>query len=174
MPDSYNDEKGNLIIDFSSDDKGRKKNQERASYTEYSGMDLASGYPVDMIWVTKDGRRIAIPNMSDNHLLNTVAYLRRRSEEYKKMLAVRNLIKPVALSMLFENAPSFGDEQFDEWYNEAVEDARKMWDMPTEDFLSVYIPIYRKLKQEAYKRKILIEGHRTYNRKQLEDNSNAD
>ncbi len=39
----------------------------------------AMGYPSPMIWTTLDKRRIPIPEMEDSHLLNVIAYLRRRA-----------------------------------------------------------------------------------------------
>lgn len=160
MPDSWKDEKGELIVDLGSQNRSSRGFKDRKGYTEYGDVDLASGYPKNMIWTTKDGRRIAIPNMSDSHLLNTIAFIRRRGEIYKKQVAVQMLTRSVFHIQMFDEN-MFGSEELEEWYNELSQEAQKVWDMPNDAFLRKYMPIFVKLLSEAYKRKILIEVDKT-------------
>lgn len=39
-----------------------------------------------MYWETKDGRKIPLKEMTDTHLVNTIAYLDRRYDEYERYL----------------------------------------------------------------------------------------
>lgn len=158
MPDTWLDEDGNLFVDLGSDDRSHNSSKKRSSRTTINNVDLASGFPPDQIWTTKEGQRIPVPMMQDSHLLNVIAFLRRNVEHYKKQVAMGDLVQATAVGMMFENAPFHGDESFDEWYNSQIERAQKIWDMPTDKFLRGYHPIWKYLIQEAYKRKLLIEG----------------
>lgn len=154
------DEGGDAFVDFSGDAKARKIFKTRSQLTEYADIDLASGFPAKQIWTTKDGRRIAIPNMSDSHLNNTIAFLRRNASKYRT-----NLVKQLAahlaelslVGMLFENAPFHGDEEFDAAYEQIKARGHAIFNMSDEEILRKYVPQYSFLYQEAYKRKILLE-----------------
>lgn len=41
------------------------------------------------VWVTSDGRKLPVSQMTDKHLLNTIEYLRRRIAEVEKTLDER-------------------------------------------------------------------------------------
>lgn len=150
----WEDPNGDIRADFSGQAKAAKNIGNKAGLTTYSDIDLASGYHKDLIWVTKDGRRIAIPNMSDNHLLNTIAFLRRRVDNYKKQLAMSMLNN---MSMAINMFDDIAEEWIETAYARFKETAKEVFDMPDEQFLVKYLPKYQKLYQEAYRRKILIE-----------------
>lgn len=158
MSDIYKDGDDNLIVDFSTENRGAKMmaQNERSKRTDYDGVDLATGYPSDLIWVTSDKRRIAIPNMSNDHILNVVMYLRSRAHRYKMQVACRALMNYSGQMMMFdyEFPPEVIEEQA-EAFQKKVDALRKE---PTDDFLRTIFPIYSKLFAEAYKRKLTIPG----------------
>lgn len=152
MPDTWWDN-GQLIVSL------KNQKDRRSTYTEYADMDLASGYPAHLIWTTKDKRRIAIPNMSDQHLLNTVAYLRRRSEDYRKMV-IAQLAKGVAEAMIVTRVFDVPDHLVDEYayqIDKLKGEAKEIFNMDPEALLRKVVPIYTHLLTEAYRRKLLIE-----------------
>lgn len=158
------DEGGDAFVDFSGDAKARKIFKTRSQLTEYADIDLASGFPAKQIWTTKDGRRIAIPNMSDQHLNNTIAFLRQNASIYRTNL-VKQLASHLAelslIGMLFENAPFHGDPAFDDAYDHLKEKGHEIFTLSDEEILRKYVPQYPFLYQEAYKRKILLEVDNT-------------
>lgn len=156
MPDTYTDEKGNLIIDLGSSSRGHNTLAERARKAAFARVDLGSGYPIEMMWITKDGRRIAIPNMDDEHIQNTVRHLRKISETLKHRAAIGKLLASVLVSADMHIAPFPDDDDLDQWYNAQTEEAQRIWDMPTNDFLREFVPQYEHLLTEMYKRKLLI------------------
>lgn len=152
MADVWHDGK-DIIVSLSSQGKGY------GQYTEYANVDLASGYPSNQIWTTKDGRRIAIPNLSDNHLLNIVAYLRRRSEDYRKFVIAQiaqGVMEATVITRLFD-VPDYLEEEYDDFIEEQKAEAKIWFDMEPEQLLRKVVPIYSQLLQEAYRRKLLIE-----------------
>lgn len=154
----WEDDDGGVRVDFSGTRQTTRNIGNRSGLTEYADIDLASGYHKDLIWTTKDGRRIAIPNMSDSHLLNTIAFLRRRVMNFKRQIAIAAMHQ---LSMTINMFDDVQDDWIDTAYDRFQRNAKELFDMHDEDFLVKYLPIYQKLYQEAYKRKILIEVDRS-------------
>lgn len=150
----WEEDDGSVRADFSGNAKTARTISNQAGLTEYANIDLASGYPKELIWTTKDGRKIAIPNMSDSHLLNTIAFLRRRVDNYKRQVAMNALHNLSVTINMFEDV---AEDWIDEAYDRFKKNAKELFDMPDEPFLLKYLEHYQQLYQEAYKRKILIE-----------------
>lgn len=101
-------------------------------------------------WVTRDGRRIPIAQMSDGHLVNTIRMLRRNRLLYElREVAIfshgfRTLGGDGALDAL--------DRESSDWINRTVE-------MTDDEYLSVTFPLtYPSLLAEARKRGLDLEG----------------
>jgi hypothetical protein len=148
------DEDNQPFVDFSGDQRSRRVMGNRAGLTEYEGIDLASGFPKQLIWTTRDGRKIAIPNMSDQHLLNILAFLRRRVHHYKKQIAVKMLMNCTVASMMFDEVR---EEAIDAMREDALATIRELSAMPDDEFLPKVFPIWKHLYAEAMKRGILVE-----------------
>lgn len=154
MAESVREDGGKIIVDFSGDKKTQHLIKDRSKLTEYANVDLASGYRSNLIWTTKDGRKIAIPNLSDSHLLNIISYLQARTKKYKMQIAAKMLMGALAQVMMFEHLP---DDVLDGYSEESMKQIDKLKALPNEDFLKKVFPIYSKLKEEAYKRKLTVE-----------------
>lgn len=153
MADSVREDAGKIIVDFSGSKRTQENIKDRSKLTEYANVDLSSGYRKEMIWITRDGRRIAIPNLSDSHLLNIISYLQDRVKKYKMKLAARMLIGAMAQVMMFEHIP---DDVLEGYSEESMNKIDNLKKMPNEDFLKKVFPIYGKLKEEAYRRKLTV------------------
>lgn len=171
-PHHQHDAEGNLIVDFSGSNESAAEFSKAARTANERQIDPATGYSKDMVWTTKDHRRIPIPHMQDSHLLNTIAFLRRRVEPvYKKMLIAKiiqgiisNNTKLNEFDWLFggnDHWQNFGQSFFEDMVKDAnaslKEQARQVYDMDADTFLRTYSPQFPNLYQEAYKRKLLIE-----------------
>lgn len=165
-PHHEHDAEGNLIIDFTGGDESSAEFA-KASSTESINqrqIDPATGYPQDMIWATKDGRRIPIPHMQDSHLLNTIAFLRRRVEPVYKPNHLRHLLKHLfritfTLNMFDDNGMDLEDEEdliIQTKIRLGVE-GKRILQMDADTYLREFSPQFPHLYQEAYKRKLLIE-----------------
>jgi len=149
-----------FTVDFSGERHSKEKIRGRAQQTEYDNVDLASGYPRYLIWETGDGRRIAIPNMSDDHLLNTIAYLRRREEEYKQMhiaKIARGVINMAVDAMMFARPLARSRAELELELVAAKKEGAEIYALPKEAWLRKYNRYYPYLLRECYKRKLLIE-----------------
>lgn len=152
MTDIYQDGKGGFIVNLG--DKKPQVIKDRAKLSQYSGVDLASGFPKEQIWTTKDGRKIAVPNMTDSHLLNTIDYLRRRAKKYKNQILAQFLLNGIAHLSMFDHVPDDVIEgASDEWAKEADKLSKK----PIEEFVGKVWPIYNIMYREAYKRKLIVK-----------------
>lgn len=161
MSEDHWEEGGNIFVDFSGDARSRKQMKDQIQRTRYNNMDLASGYPEEQIWTTKDGQRIAIPNLADSHLLNILAYIRRRIPIYKQQIIAKiaqGIVGNLSLSqsMLFENA-EYSEEVLNAYLEKMAEEGRNIFVMSDDEFLREFVPKYRLLYQEAYSRKIYFE-----------------
>lgn len=156
-----NDPEDPLWVDFSGSSRAVKTFKGRAKYTEYDNVDLASGFPKEEIWTTKDGRRIAVPNMSDDHLLNTIAFLRRNVENYRKALIAQITRRMSAISLvrwIFEPELSYAKENIRFELESLSAEGKRIFHMAPEVLLGNFVPQYKYMLREAYKRKILIES----------------
>lgn len=159
MVDSYHNAKGELVVDLGAGDRAARANKARKAKSEYGETDLASGFPASLIWITKDGRRIAIPNLVDSHLLNILAYLRRRIPDYKKMVIAQIAMHSVQITVVSHmfDTDDWWSEKADKVLKDNLAEGKRVFNMPDDEFLSEFVPKWGKLYQEAYKRKILIE-----------------
>lgn len=157
MPDSWTDEKGELIVDLGSSNRASRAMKDRKALTEYANVDLASGFPKDQIWTTRDGRRIAVPNMSDSHLINTIQFLRRRAAGYKRKVALQFIMHASFLAMMFDHVP---DRVMDEITEDNAKKVDELSKLDDDEFLSRIFKIFKVLLQEAYKRKLLVPNYR--------------
>lgn len=156
MADSILNENGKLVVDFSGQKRTQKALEGRSNLTEYANVDLASGYPANMIWTTKDGRRIALPNMSDSHLINTIFFIRRRTRQYRMQIATKILLNTLTAATLFDFVPN---DVLDELSESSMMEIDKLKALPDEDFLRQAFPIYSKMLEEAYRRKLTIPNN---------------
>jgi hypothetical protein len=151
---------GDYIVDFSGSKRSANMIAPRADAI-YGNIDLASGYPDHLIWVTKDKRRIAIPNLSDDHLNNIICFIRKQTIPYKKKIATKITINGLTTMLSMSNAEAFTaltDEE-DKVFTLAVsQGVSTILNMPDEDFLLKFFPIYNNLIQEATKRNLTIRA----------------
>lgn len=99
--------------------------------------------PTETVWVTKQGARIAVEDMGDSHIVNTIRYLRRNCEALR-------LGKVLQLSAYIKNAPDGAADAASsvvDWIADAGD----------EDFLLAVIPTYRALLHQARLRHLMEE-----------------
>lgn len=148
------DPDGTIRVDLSGQKRAESVLKDRAKQTEYSNIDLASGYPRDQIWTTRDLRKIAIPNMSDQHLQNTIAFLHRRAPEYKRQIATKAVLRYTMQLQMFDwDWPEDVAEEKGHIFDEQL---KAFMNKPDNEFLRKYCPQYKHMIQEAYKRKLVI------------------
>lgn len=99
---------------------------------------LRSLRPDELSWVTRDGRRILVADMSDQHIINTIKMLRRNVEMYR-LAYLSNMWR------YMENAP---DGAYDACMDAEAQTER----MGREEFLLMDKPTYAKLLREAHDR----------------------
>ena len=96
------------------------------------------------VWRTKDGIEVKIREMTDMHLLNTIRLLRRTRGPEKVMLAV---------SM---DSHSFGDDTMAAFYTE--QEARRLYEMDEDEFISETCEQFDELLAEAWRRKLEVSS----------------
>lgn len=91
-------------------------------------------------WVTKDGERLTITEMDDDHLRNTIRMLRRKAD-------VMKLSEMWNMGMYMETAP---DGAYD-----ACESAMQQFeDMTPDQYLTMKIPCFTEMLRQAVTRKL--------------------
>lgn len=150
MTDIYQDGKGQYIVNLG--ERKSKAVQDRQKLAEYGDIDLASGFKKDLIWTTKDGRKIAIPNLQDSHLLNIIDFLRKRAEGKKRAIALTFLLRGTIQIQHFD----LSDAAEEAAYEHLNVEMEKILRMSGDAFLRRIFPIFGKLLEEAYRRKLLI------------------
>lgn len=121
------------------------------------------------IWMTKDGVRIPVKKMSDEHLLRVIRKMRWWATRCKRWLmnaTIHMVIYEFKEHLKFVKSV-FGD--FDEedsiWDENAniVEEYSKLYNLSNEDFLKRFIPTWPELIKEGQRRGLL--DSRGYTRK---------
>lgn len=150
---------GEMIIDFSGDLQSRRITRTKSEQAVKGSTDLGSGFPQDMVWVTKDHRKIPIPHMTDDHILNALNKLRDGAvvNRLRMKLAARILIGGVAqlrsVDLAISHPPPTA-EALEAVGDSYIQKAEELKALSNEDFLRQYMPIYKHLVREAYKRKL--------------------
>lgn len=160
---SHNDD-GELIIDFGGDRDSEASEilKDLKNKVPSTNRDPGTGFPKELVWTTKDGRRIPIPYMEDSHIQNTIAFLRRRVADVYKRRYIAALAKGLMKSTFMRTLFDFGhaDEMDYKIYklHESIKaEAARIFDMDDDEFLREFNPQFPYLLQEAYRRKLIIE-----------------
>lgn len=95
--------------------------------------------PTTTVWVTRDGQQVAVRDMSDQHLVNTIRMLRRKAP---RMMVATEL----SLYAYLDSDPPDGAA-------DCAESAlREMEETDADEFLEGTVPTFRALLAEAEKR----------------------
>lgn len=97
--------------------------------------------PTKTIWVTRDGQRIPVKDMTDSHLINTIRLLRGNALPFKI-----GELKP--LSHYIANDPPDGA------YDAAMMEIDQLVEMDDDEYLSARIPTFDAMLAEAKRRKL--------------------
>ena len=89
-------------------------------------------------WITQDGRKIRICDMTDSHLVNTIRFLRGRAE-----------VKRLAYSL---HAPPFNEDTMAGFQAEQALD--QMAGQTTDELAAEFWPIFDDLMTEAFRRNL--------------------
>lgn len=95
------------------------------------------------VWTTRDGRKVRLCDMADSHLLNTIKYLKKRTEA--RLAAEIALGYRVLCGLQGEMAQLCVEQDLDRLESE-----------DPESFLLEHFPLYEKLLLEAERRKLPI------------------
>lgn len=102
-----------------------------------------SASPTKTIWVTKDGKRVKVRDMTDSHLVNTIRYLRRTTSEWKQEY---ELALYGGLAMLSGEMATYCATQSIEQFEA----------MSVDEYLEESCPTYPAMLREAEKRGLKI------------------
>lgn len=150
---------GELLIDFndpSTEDKAEYSRQAKHQLAT-NDIDLGSGWPKELVWTTKDKRRIPIPQMADSHLLNTIAFLRRRVADVYKPKHIRALLRGAVRFSLHTHMFEFPANREKVVYEAITDEGKRIFQLSDDDYLREFLPQFQQMYQEAYKRKLLLE-----------------
>jgi predicted component of type VI protein secretion system len=95
--------------------------------------------PQTAIWTCRDGRKVRVCDMSDRHLLNTIAMLERNAAQ--ELSEGISAAYSVAASLQGEMASFYADQ-----------DINRMEQMSPGDLLRQTVPIYEKLLADKERR----------------------
>lgn len=122
-------------------------------FTPPAPVKLQPGLPQPLleVWRTKDGREIPIAAMKDDHLLNTIIFMRRKAPEIK---VLTRTVTTEALCVRLNHHPELQGEAA----MEALEAETYKIDrtISYEESLAVYRPQYRALVAEAVRRDLTV------------------
>lgn len=92
-------------------------------------------------WQTQDGRRIAVKDMDDRHLANTIAMLERNASRYKE-------------TMLGNLYAMEGGLQGEQAQYDIGRDISRLEEMDVQEFLEEAIPVYKTMKWHLSRRRL--------------------
>jgi hypothetical protein len=92
------------------------------------------------LWKTKEGHRLRICDMTDQHIKNAMRYLRRAAEE-----SLSNEI-----SAAYSVSSSFNPDGMAAYY--ADQDIERMEGMCVDEWIELHYPIYELLEKDAIRR----------------------
>ena len=95
--------------------------------------------PTERIWVTKDGRRLFVGEMTNDHLYNTINLLHRWGKQ-TQVAAILALNQSLILL------------QGEQAIIECEQALDRMYDMTAEEFIEREVPTWPRLLEEAEKR----------------------
>lgn len=100
--------------------------------------------PTLKVWVTKSGERIAVKDMSDSHLVNTIRMLRRWG-------TVAKLAAWFQIRVYLDGDPPDGA------FDCASMEERRLDEMPVDEFIARSVITFAAMLKEAQKRRIGVQ-----------------
>ena len=101
-----------------------------------------------MIWTTKDGRRVHVGKMEDEHLLNTIALLRRRNRNHVASAVFNRALRAGSYAT---DAPDGAAMVAEEYVSHLMHGCHD------DDILAEALPIFATMLTEAHRRGLLKE-----------------
>lgn len=97
------------------------------------------------MWRTQAGEEIAVKDMGDRHLLNSIAMLERNAPQQLNSLITEGY-----------KALSFVQGEQAEW--DIEHDINRLEEMTPQEFLEEFVPIYKTMKWHAQRRKLEVKA----------------